>query len=39
VADEVLPLDRVAEAIGRRLAGPRAGTPSPTTPAAVGGRR
>ena len=38
-ADEVLPLDRVAEAIGRRLAGPRAGTAGPTTPAAVGGRR
>jgi two-component system chemotaxis response regulator CheB len=38
-ADEVLPLDRVAEAISRRLAGPRAGTASPTTPAAVGGRR
>jgi two-component system chemotaxis response regulator CheB len=39
-ADEVLPLDRVAEAITRRLAGPRAGTAGPTTaPAAVGGRR
>jgi two-component system chemotaxis response regulator CheB len=38
-ADEVLPLDRVAEAISRRLAGPRAGTAGPTTPAAVGGRR
>jgi two-component system chemotaxis response regulator CheB len=38
-ADEVLPLDRVAEAISRRLAGPRAATASPTNPAAVGGRR
>jgi len=39
-ADEVLPLDRVTEAITRRLAGPRAGTAGPTTaPAAVGGRR
>ena len=39
-ADEVLPLDRVAEAITRRLTGPRAAVASPTTvPAAVGGRR
>jgi two-component system chemotaxis response regulator CheB len=35
-ADEVLPLDRVAEAIGRHLAGV---TPLSSTPATVGGRR
>src|SRR3954468_2562102 len=35
-ADEVLPLDRVAEAIGRHLAGI---TPVSSTPATVGGRR
>jgi len=35
-ADEVLPLDRVAEAIGRHLAGI---TPVTGTPATVGGRR
>jgi two-component system, chemotaxis family, protein-glutamate methylesterase/glutaminase len=35
-ADEVLPLDRVAEAIGRHLAGITAVT---GTPATVGGRR
>ena len=39
-ADEVLPLDRVAEAINRRLAGPRVPAVRPTTvPATVGGRR
>jgi two-component system chemotaxis response regulator CheB len=39
-ADEVLPLDRVAEAITRRLTGPYAAVASPATvPAAVGGRR
>jgi len=37
-ADEVLPLDRVADAIGRRFTGPRAGRPAPV-PAATGGRR
>ncbi|MGY1615962.1 chemotaxis response regulator protein-glutamate methylesterase [Geodermatophilus sp. SYSU D00691] len=35
-ADEVLPLDRVAEAIGRHLSGLTAAAP---TPATVGGRR
>ncbi|MGY1638409.1 chemotaxis response regulator protein-glutamate methylesterase [Geodermatophilus sp. SYSU D00742] len=35
-ADEVLPLDRIAESIHRRLAPPRATTPAPV---AVGGRR
>jgi two-component system, chemotaxis family, protein-glutamate methylesterase/glutaminase len=37
-ADEVLPLERIAEALLRRLGGPRAGTPAPV-PATAGGRR
>ncbi|WP_100499554.1 protein-glutamate methylesterase/protein-glutamine glutaminase [Geodermatophilus chilensis] len=39
-ADEVLPLDRVAEAITRRITGPKAPVGRPATaPAFVGGRR
>ena len=38
-ADEVLPLDRVAEAITRRLTGPRSAASSAPVPATAGGRR
>jgi two-component system chemotaxis response regulator CheB len=39
-ADEVLPLDRVAEAVTRRIAGPRVpGARPATVPVGVGGRR
>ncbi|SNS60620.1 two-component system, chemotaxis family, response regulator CheB [Geodermatophilus pulveris] len=38
-ADEVLPLDRVAEAVLRRLTGPRLATPRSPVPATTGGRR
>jgi len=38
-ADEVLPLDRVAEAVLRRLTGPRLATARTPVPATTGGRR
>jgi two-component system, chemotaxis family, protein-glutamate methylesterase/glutaminase len=38
-ADEVLPLDRVAEAVTRRISGPVTGARPATAPTFAGGRR